>query len=134
LPPSPLRRSKRRKFELRAALSLAKLYQSTNRAAEADAVLTPALAGFSPTPEFPEIEEARRLLAALAETGEVKNAAESRHRRLKLQTAYANALIHPRGHGAPETSAAFAKVQTLAAGLAKQPIASAPTTAHGSAA
>jgi predicted ATPase/class 3 adenylate cyclase len=37
--------------------------------------------------------------------------------RLKLQTVYANALIHARGHGAPETSAAFAKAQTLAAGL-----------------
>jgi predicted ATPase len=47
----------------------------------------------------------------------LKNAAASRQRRLKLQTAYANALIHARGHGAPETSAAFAKAQTLAAGL-----------------
>jgi predicted ATPase len=111
------REQKAKSFELRAALSLAKLYQSTNRAADADAVLTPALAGFSPTPEFPEIEEAHRLLTALAETDEVKNAAASRERRLKLQTAYANALIHARGHGAPETSAAFAKAQTLAAGL-----------------
>ena len=50
---------KARSFELRAALSLAKLYQSTGRAADAHAVLAPALEGFSPTPEFPEIEEAR---------------------------------------------------------------------------
>ena len=35
-----------RSFELRAALSLAKLYQSTNRPADAHAVLAPALEGF----------------------------------------------------------------------------------------
>ena len=56
---------KAKSFELRAALSLAKLYQSTGRAADAHAVLAPALAGFSPTPEFPEIAEAQALLAAL---------------------------------------------------------------------
>ena len=111
------REQKARSFELRAALSLAKLYQSTNRATDADAVLTPAVAGFSVTSGFPEIEEAQRFLGALVETDEVKNAAASRQRRLKLQTAYANALIHARGHGAPETSAAFAKAQTLAASL-----------------
>ena len=59
---------KARSFELRAALSLAKLYQSTGRAADAHAVLAPALEGFAPTPEFPEIAEAQALLAALAET------------------------------------------------------------------
>jgi predicted ATPase len=69
---------KARSFELRAALALAKLYQSTNRAADAHAVLAPALEGFSPTPEFPEIAEAQTLLAALAETEEVKNAKVSR--------------------------------------------------------
>jgi len=57
-----------RSFELRAALRLAKLYQSTARPAEAHAVLAPALEGFLPTPEMPEIAEARALLAALAET------------------------------------------------------------------
>ena len=57
---------KAKSFELRAALSLAKLYQGANRAADAHAVLAPALEGFSPTPEFPEIEEAQTLLAALA--------------------------------------------------------------------
>ena len=56
---------KAKSFELRAALSLAKLYQSTDRAADAHAVLVPALQGFSPTPEFPEIEQAQRLLDAL---------------------------------------------------------------------
>ena len=52
-----------RSFELRAALSLAKLYQSTGRPAKAHAVLAPALEGFSPTPEMPEIAEAQALLA-----------------------------------------------------------------------
>ena len=56
---------KAKSFELQAALALAKLYQSANRAADAHAVLAPALAGFSPTPEFPETEEAQALLAAL---------------------------------------------------------------------
>jgi len=56
---------KAKSFELRAALSLAELFQSTNRAAEVHAVLVPALEGFSPTPEFPEIEQAQRLLDAL---------------------------------------------------------------------
>ena len=45
-------------FEMRAALSLAKLYQATGRGADAHAVLGRALEGFSPTPEFPEIAEA----------------------------------------------------------------------------
>ena len=52
-----------RSFKLRAALSLAKLYQSTDRPADAHAVLAPALEGFSPTPEMPEIAEAQALLA-----------------------------------------------------------------------
>ena len=60
------REQKARSFELRAALSLARLYQSSNRAADAHAALAPALEGFLPTPEFPEIAEAQTLLAALA--------------------------------------------------------------------
>ena len=56
---------KARSFELRAALSLAKLYQTTGRPADAHAVLAPALEGFSPTPEFPEIAEAQALLNEL---------------------------------------------------------------------
>ena len=69
-----------RSFELRAALSLAKLYQSTGRPADAHAVLAPALEGFAPTPEMPEIAEAQALLAALAETDEVKAEAAQRQR------------------------------------------------------
>jgi predicted ATPase len=57
---------KARSFELQAALALAKLYQSADRLAEAHAVLAPALEGFSPTPEMPEIGEAQAMLAHLA--------------------------------------------------------------------
>jgi predicted ATPase len=59
------RRQATRSFELRAALALAKLYQSTGRPAEAHALLAPAFEGFSPTPEMPEIAEAQALLATL---------------------------------------------------------------------
>ena len=55
-----------RSYELLASLALAKLYQSTARSAEGRAVLAPSLEGFSPTPEMPEIAEAKSLLAALA--------------------------------------------------------------------
>jgi predicted ATPase len=59
------KRQATRSFELRAALSLAKLYQLTGRPAEAHAVLAPALEGFAPTPEFPEIGEAISFIAAI---------------------------------------------------------------------
>ena len=49
-----------RSFELRAALGLARLYESTRRPVEAHAVLAPALEGFAPTLEMPEIAEARQ--------------------------------------------------------------------------
>ncbi len=57
---------KARSFELRAALSLAKLYQCTGRTIDAHDVLGPALEGFSPTPEFPQIADAKALFEALA--------------------------------------------------------------------
>ena len=109
-------RQKARSFELRAALSLARLYQSTNRAADAHAVLAPVLEGFSPTPDFPEIDEAQALLAALAETDEAKNAEASRQRRLKLQAGYGLAVAWSRGFAAEETKAAFIRAQELSAG------------------
>src|SRR5262249_1866812 len=59
-----------RSYELLATLSLAKLYQATNRAAKACAILAPALDGFSPTPDMPEIEEAQALLKLSAHGGE----------------------------------------------------------------
>jgi len=58
-------RQKARGFELRAALSLAKLYRSTGRPTDAHDVLGPALQGFSPTPEFSTIAEAKALFEAL---------------------------------------------------------------------
>ena len=57
---------KARSFELRAALSLAKLYRAANRDADAHAVLAPAVEGFAPTQQFPELTEAQTLLAALS--------------------------------------------------------------------
>ena len=105
-----------RSFELRAALALARLYQKTGRAAEAHAVLAPALDGFSPTPEMPEIAEAQALLTALAATDEVRAQVAQRHRLTQLQVSYGNALIAARGHTAPETTEAFAKVREFGAG------------------
>jgi hypothetical protein len=43
-----------RTFELRAALSLAKLYRATGRPVEAHDILAPALEGFAPTSEMTE--------------------------------------------------------------------------------
>jgi tetratricopeptide (TPR) repeat protein len=56
---------KARSFELRAALSLAKLYRAANRDADAHTVLAPAVEGFPPTEQFPELTEAQALLAVL---------------------------------------------------------------------
>jgi class 3 adenylate cyclase len=55
-----------RGYELLASLSLAKLYQSTDRPVEAHDALAPALEGFAPTLEMPEIAEAEALLSQLA--------------------------------------------------------------------
>ena len=70
-----------RSFELRAALSMTRLYWSTVRRAEAHAVLAPAIGGFPPTTAMPEIAEAQGLLTALAATDEVKVDAAHRRRR-----------------------------------------------------
>jgi len=51
-----------RTFELRAALSLAKLYKTTGLDQVASEVLIPALVGFNAGAEVPEVEEAPRLL------------------------------------------------------------------------
>jgi len=57
---------KARSFELRAALFLAKLYRAANRDADAHAVLAPAVEGFPPTQQFPELTAAQALLSALS--------------------------------------------------------------------
>ena len=59
---------KARGFELRAALALARLYRAAKRDADAHAVLAPAVDGFPPTRQFPELTEAQALLAALSES------------------------------------------------------------------
>jgi tetratricopeptide (TPR) repeat protein len=105
-----------RSFELRAALSLAKLYQSSAQPTDAHAALAPALEGFSPTLEMPEIAEAQALLTALAATDEVKAEAAQRQRLTQLHVSYGNALIAARGYGAPETTEAFARARQSTAG------------------
>jgi hypothetical protein len=97
-----------RSLHLQAALRLAQLYRSTGRPVEAHTVLAPTLEGFSPTPEMPEIAEAQALLAALAETEEVKAAEAQRQQRLHLQTAYGQAMMMTKGYAAEETKAARA--------------------------
>ena len=57
------RQQSARSLGLQAALALAKLLRSTGQAAEAHAVLAPALEGSSPTSEMPEIAEAMSLSA-----------------------------------------------------------------------
>ena len=104
-----------RSFELRAALSLAKLYQSTGRPADACDVLRPALAGFSPTPEFPQIAEAKALFEALAESDEWKASTASRELRLKLQTSYGQAMAWSKGFAAEETKTALVQTERLVA-------------------
>ena len=79
---------KARSFELRAALALAKLYRSTGHAADAHAALAPALEGFAPTPEMPEIAEAQELLTGLAEGEEIKADAARRQRLTQLHVAH----------------------------------------------
>ncbi len=54
-----------RTFELRAALSLARLCHATKRNAEARTLLASVIEGFWPTNELPETEQAQALLAAL---------------------------------------------------------------------
>jgi adenylate cyclase len=60
------RRQHARSFELRAALDLSKMLRGVGRNADALAILAPALEGFSPTPEMPEIAEAHALMERLA--------------------------------------------------------------------
>ena len=67
--------------------------------------------------EMPELAEAQALLAALAESDEVKNATASRQRRLQLQTRYGQAMMYSRGFASDESKTAFARARTLAAGV-----------------
>jgi predicted ATPase len=62
-----------RSFELRAALSLAKLYRAANRDADARTALASAVEGFTPTQQFPELAEAQTLLARLSASDPVRS-------------------------------------------------------------
>ena len=104
-----------RSWGLRATLELSKLYRSTSRPVEAHAILAPALEGFLPTLEMPEIAEAQALLAALAQLDEVKDAEAQRRRRLHLLTAYGQAMMWAKGFAAEETQAAFSRATELTA-------------------
>ena len=53
-------------YELQAAHGLAALLNRAGRPAEVEAVFAPALKGFSPTPDMPEIAEAQALMERLA--------------------------------------------------------------------
>ena len=100
-----------------AALTLAKLYQSTGRPAEAHGVLAPALEGFAPTPEMPEIAEAQALLAALRGDG----GGQGRGGAARAATGFAGGLWRGAhtlrgGSGAQETTEAFARARKSAQG------------------
>ncbi|HEY8276736.1 MAG TPA: adenylate/guanylate cyclase domain-containing protein [Methyloceanibacter sp.] len=60
------KRQKSRAWELRASVSLAKLYRSMERPGDAIAVLSESYNGFSEGFDFPELREAKSLLQALA--------------------------------------------------------------------
>ena len=107
---------KAKSFELCAALSLGRLYQSTGRPADAHAPLASALDGLVPTSEMPEIGEAQALLAVLERDESVKAELARRERRVQLQLDYGAALISARGYGAEETVKAFERARTLSAG------------------
>jgi predicted ATPase len=79
---------KARSFELRAALSLAKLYRVANRAADAYAILAPAVEGFPPTQQFPELTEAQALLSALSERDALSRELASREDASERFSAY----------------------------------------------
>jgi predicted ATPase len=103
-----------RSFELRAALALAKLYQSTDRPADAHAVLAPALQDYSPTREMPEVAEAQTLLDALAKDKRVREALEKRQARAKMHLDYARAVQWAKGWGAEEARAAIERAHEFA--------------------
>src|ERR1700733_10565468 len=110
-----------RSFGLRAALALARLYESTRRPVEAHAVLAPALEGFAPTPEMPEIAEAGALLAMLAETEPVREALEKRQARAKMHVDYARAVQWAKGWGSEEARAAVERAHEFTAPMPGHP-------------
>jgi hypothetical protein len=82
-----------RSFELRAALSLAKLYRAANRDADAHAVLAPAVAGFPPTEQFPDC----RRQANQAPGGGRLSADPTRMTDLAISSSFRSAFVWCRG-------------------------------------
>jgi class 3 adenylate cyclase/predicted ATPase len=103
-----------RSFGLLAALPLARLYHSNGRRVEAHALVASALEGFTPVPEMPEVTEARLLVAALAETEEVKAVTAQRKRRLELQASYGLAVMWSKGFATEEAKTAWDRIRDLA--------------------
>jgi predicted ATPase len=101
---------KARRFELRAALSLARIYQSTGRPVDAHTALASALEGFSPIAEMPEIAEAQALLERLAHGSEGRGLTETEP--LTVDEASAskeqNSLSAAAGSRRPASSVRFA--------------------------
>jgi predicted ATPase len=62
------RRQKAATFELRAALSLAKLYLASGAGEQARKVLAPLAEKFTSTQELPEVDEAKQIMDRLAKT------------------------------------------------------------------
>ena len=88
---------------------MAKLYQSTGRAADAHAVLAPAIEGFSATQEMREIAEAQALLGGLGASEPVAAELKRRETRSKLHAGYALATMMTKGFAAEETKAALVR-------------------------
>ena len=84
---------------------------------------------------MPEIAEAQALLAALAETDEVKVEAAQRQRLTHLHVSYGNALIAARGFGARGNDGSLRKSPRIAPTATRtRPNDWRPTTAYGPAA
>ena len=131
---SPSRRAGRAQLRTARVAGAGQALSIDRCPADAHAVLVPALEGFSPTLEMPEIAQAQVLLTALAATDEVKVDAAHRQRLTQLQVAYGNALIAARGTGAPETTEAFARPASRRPATRTRPNDWRPMTVCGAAA
>ena len=103
-----------RSFELRAALSLAKLYQSTGRPADAHAVLAPRSKAFRRRRKCRRSPRRRRCSRRWRRRMRSRPQRRNAQRRLHLQTAYGQAMMWSKGFAAEETKAAFARAAELA--------------------
>ncbi len=131
--PSGAKQQGTRSFGLQAALKLAKLYQSTTARSRRMTSSPPRSKVFRRRREMPEIAEAQALLAALAATEEVK-AAAARSVQIEAARRLRQRTYSPRGHGARETTAAFAKARKSASATRMRRGDWLPTTVCGSAA